>query len=64
MNGLLLSEHGHRKLKEILKTCSNPLKSKDAVRLAIPEKSKSNCAWHKNNSSTLWKMPKDQISNM
>ena len=37
-NWLLVSKHGHRKLKELLKTCSNPSKAKDDVRLATPEK--------------------------
>ena len=39
-NGLLVSKHGHRKLIELLKICSNPSKSKDAVRLATPDKVK------------------------
>ena len=39
-NGLLVSKHGHRKLKELLKTCSNPSKSKDSIRLATPNKIK------------------------
>ena len=39
-NGLLVSKHGHRKLNELLKACSNPSKSKDAVRLAAPDKVK------------------------
>ena len=39
-NRLLVSKHGCHKLKELLKTCSNPSKSKDAVRLATPDKVK------------------------
>ena len=39
-NWLLVSKHGHRKLIELLKICSNPSKSKDAVRLATPDKVK------------------------
>ena len=34
-NGILVSKHGCHKLKELLKTCSNPSTSKDAVKLEI-----------------------------